>query len=327
MSSKTGPGAFFAGAALVWRWQRLAWWVFAVTLIFGIFATQGMVERAEAKFNHSFASRRLVDGFDVGAVLELNALPESPLQIEGPTMVHFSVVFAIFMLFATGGILATYLHDETPRIGAFFEACGDHFWRFVRLFIYLAIVFAIVGAIGAGLGEIHDRIDENSISPFPAVYFLVGAIVFILILLSIVRLWFDMAQIIAVADDEKRIHKALGRAFSLLRHNFFSLLGLFLSISIIGSLLFGLGIRLWMVALSPHSIIGAFLLSQLMVLVWIGTRLWQRASEALWYRRFAEASVQEPAWTPAPGVVTPSVNNRSRAVKCRSFGHSGQNLG
>jgi hypothetical protein len=307
MSSEPRSGTFLTGAGLVWKWQRLVWWIFVVTLIFGIFATQGMVERAEAKLNHSFASRRLVDGFDVGAVLELNALPESPLQIEGPTLVHFSVVFAIFMLFATGGIVATYLRDEIPRTGAFLESCGYHFWRFVRLFIYLAIVFAVIGGIGAGLGALHDRIDENSISPFFAVYFLVGVSIFVLILLSIVRLWFDMAQIIAVADDEKRMHKALRRAAGLLRHNFFSLLCLFLSISVIGSLLFAFGFRIWMVSLSPHSIISAFLLSQLMVLVWIGTRLWQRASEALWYRRYAQSSLQEPVWTSAPVVVTSSV--------------------
>jgi nitrate reductase NapE component len=307
MSSDSEPGTFLAGAGLVWRRQRLVWWIFAATVVFAIFATQGMVERAGAKLNHSVASRRLVNGFDLGAVIELNTLPESPLQLEGPTMIHFSIVFAIFMMFATGGILATYLHDEIPRTGTFFEACGYHFWRFVRLFVYLAILLAILGGIAAGMGAIHDRIDENSISPFPAVFFLVAAILFGLLLLSIARLWFDMAQILAIAEDEKRMHKALRRAASLLRHNFLSLLWPFVSISIIGSLLIAFGLRVWMVSLSPQSIISAFVLSQLMVLVWIGTRLWQRASETVWYRRYAEASVQQPAWVSAPVVGTSSV--------------------
>ena len=32
--------------------------------------------------------------------------------------------------------------------------------------------------------------------------------------------------------------------------------------------------------------VAAFLVSQLMIFTWIGTRLWQRASEAIWYRNY-----------------------------------------
>ncbi len=69
--SGTRPKTFLAGAALVWRWQRLAWWILAVTLIFGFLSTQGMVDRASGTLNHSMASRRLVDGWDVSALIEL----------------------------------------------------------------------------------------------------------------------------------------------------------------------------------------------------------------------------------------------------------------
>lgn len=304
--SGTRPKTFLAGAALVWKWQRLAWWIFAVTLIFGLLSTQGMVDRAAGKLNHSMASRRLVDGWDLSAFGELAQLPNSPIEFQGPAVIHFSIVFAIFMLFLTGGILATYLRDEKPSAARFFEACGQYFWRFVRLLIYFAIVLIPMGGISAGVGALYDHIDELSVSPFPAVYFLVAGSLVILLLLSIVRLWFDMAEIIAVADDERRMHKALRRAARLLWHNFFSLLWLYLRIAILGLVLFFFGLRLWMTFLGPQSYVLAFLLSQLMILVWIGTRLWQRASEALWYREFAQTSVQEPVWTPAPSLVTAS---------------------
>jgi hypothetical protein len=120
-------------------------------------------------------------------------------------------------------------------------------------------------------------------------------------------LWFDMAEIIAVANDERRMHRALRRAARLLWNNFFSLLWLYLRIALVGLLLFAIGLRVWMMDLSPQSIILAFLLSQLMILLWVGTRLWQRASEALWYREYAQTSVNEPVWTPAPSLVTSSV--------------------
>ena len=37
----TNRGTFFSGAGLVWKWQRLVWWIFAVCLIFGILLDAG----------------------------------------------------------------------------------------------------------------------------------------------------------------------------------------------------------------------------------------------------------------------------------------------
>lgn len=301
---RTEGGTFFRGAGLVWKWQRLLWWIFAVNLIFAHLATQGMVERLGEALNHSDASQFFVHGFNVAQLGALAAQPDSPLTSDMPAATHYSVIFMIFMLFLTGGILAFYIRDERLRTGAFFEACGYHFWRFFRLLIYMLIVFLPVAGLAMGAGAMYNRIDERSISPFPAVHFFEASAVVILFLLVVIRIWFDMAQVIAVADDEKRMHKALRRAFGLLWRNFFSLLWLYLRVSIIAWIFIGLGMALWMLGLKPESNIAAFLVSQLIILIWIATRLWQRASESLWYRRHAASSVPEPAWTPAP-VATP----------------------
>jgi hypothetical protein len=297
-------GTFFRGAGLVWKWQRLLWWIFAVNLILALFATHGMVDRLGEAIDHSSVSQYFVHGFDVPQLLALASQPDSPLTSDASTPVHFSMVFMIFMLFLTGGILATYIRDERPRTGPFFEACGHHLWRFFRLLIYMLIVFLPVAGIVAFAGFMYNRIDERSISPFPAVHFLEGSAVVLLFLFMVIRIWFDMAQVIAVADDEKRMHKALRRAFGLLWHNFFSLFWLYLRVSIIAWVFIGLGLRLWMLGLKPESNVAAFLLSQVIIVIWIATRLWQRASESLWYRRHSAATVPEPVWTPPP-VVAP----------------------
>ncbi|MFZ3216782.1 MAG: hypothetical protein WA192_12050 [Candidatus Acidiferrales bacterium] len=296
----TKRGTFFSGAALVWKWQRLVWWVFAVCLIFGFFSTQGMVDRTSAALNHSMAAQRLVEGFDVPSLVTLGQLPNAPTETQWPTITHFSVVFLVFMIFATGGILAAYVRDEKPTAAVFFEACGQHFWRFFRLLIYFVVVLLPIAGIGAGANAIYDHIDEKSISPFPAVHFMEAAAVVILLLLIIVRLWFDMAQVVAVADEEKRMHRALRRAFGLLMHNFFSLLWLYLRVSIIGWALFAFGLHVWMMHLKPQANVAAFLVSQLMILTWIGARLWQRASEAIWYRNHEAAEAPVSEWAPAP---------------------------
>ena len=296
----TNRGTFLSGAGLVWKWQRLVWWVFFVCLIFGFFSTQEMTERASSLLDHNMAAQRLVKGFDVSAVVLLQQLPDSPLEIHGHNIVHFSLLFVVFMLFATGGILAAYVLDEKPTTTAFFEAAGHHFWRFFRLLIYLAIVLLPIAGLAAASSVIRTHMEEQSISPYSGDHFLEAAAVVILLLLIIVRLWFDMAQVIAVAEDEKKMHRALRRAFGLLRRNFLSLFWLYLRVSIVAWALFAFGLYLWMFRLSPQSNVAAFLLSQLMILIWLGTRLWQRAGESLWYRNYQAKQVPESAWTPPP---------------------------
>ena len=140
--------------------------------------------------------------------------------------------------------------------------------------------------------------------PFPAVHVIEAWAVVILFLLMVVRLWFDMAQVIAVFEDEKRMHKALRLAAVLVAKNFFSLFWLYFRISFIGWALFALGLHVWMMMLPPTSTVVAFLLSQLMILFWIGTRLWQRASETLWYRDYrSSAEAMQPVWNPTPAPV------------------------
>jgi hypothetical protein len=294
------PKTFVSGAGLVWRWQRILWWIFIVNLVLAVFAIRGMVERAAPAMDHSLASQRLVNGFDIPALFELAGQPDSPIEAPGPAVFHYSVIFAIFMLFAAGGILATYYCDAKPSTAVFFEACGHHFWRFVRLVIYMLLAFIPIGIFIAICGPIYGRIEDKSISPYSSVYFFYAAVLVVLLLLIVVRLWFDMAQVISVAEDETRMHRALRRAASLLWHNFGSLFWLYLRISLLAWIFCGLGLHFWMYHLDPRSTTAAFLLAQAIVLFWIGTRLWQRASEALWYREYQAASVTEPAYAPAP---------------------------
>lgn len=311
MSGK--PGAFSEGASLVWRRQIVLWWIYALNLIIALFAVQGMVERISPALNHSLASARLVHGFDVSALIELAAQPEAFYDVDAPAMLHFGIVFAVGMLFLTGGILALYYRDQRLTTSLFFEACGECFWRFFRLVIYLAIVAIPILLLGAAIGRIYDHIDEQSISPYPAVSFLLGAGLVLLLIVMAVRLWFDMAQIIAVADDERRMHKALRRAFTLVRRNFASLFWLYLRISVVAMLVFALGLQYWKNYLTPERTGVAVVVGQLLMIWWLGTRLWQRASEVAWYKQHLVGDqVPVPVTEPVPVMSAPTAAAVSR---------------
>jgi hypothetical protein len=296
------PKTFGTGAGIVWRRQRVLWWIFIVTLFFSFLGTRRPVERVGQALNNSLgATPRLVHGFDLSAIAELGEQPEAPLEIFNTGTMLFPIVFAIFMLFATGGILAAYYRDETLRAGEFFGASGRHFWRFFRLLVYFAIAFIPVLIMISIASGIYNHLDEVSTSPLTAVYFFVAAAVVILFLAMSVRVWFDMAQVIAYAEEEMRMHKALRMAAGLVWHNFGSLFWLYFRISFLGCLGFGVGLYLWMTWLRPESTVAAFFLGQIMILFWIATRLWQRASEAAWYREHQASEFESaPAFSPVP---------------------------
>jgi hypothetical protein len=296
------PKTFFPGASLVWRRQGILWWIFVVTLSFSFFATRSMAGRAAQALNHSLAADRLVHGFDLSAFLELGAQPEAYIAgTPSPETLWFPVVFTIFMLFITGGILTEYYRDERLHTGEFFESSGYHFWRFFRLMIFLVIVLIPVGILAAIAGRIYNRIDEKSISPFPAVWFLAGVVVVLLLILMTIRLWFDMAQVIAVAQNEKRMRRALRESAALVAHNFGSLFWLYFRVSLITWIGFLIALQIWKNRLPPETTVAQFLLSQAMILFWIGCRLWQRASEVLWYQQhLALETSPEPVAEPVP---------------------------
>lgn len=303
MSATAGarPKTFFAGAAIVWRHQRVLWLVYFINLLLATVGTRGAVVRTGEILDHSLRADRIVHGFSLGAYYELKLHPNLPFSASRPMMFYSAILFALFMLFATGGVLTAYFEDRRLTAGNFFQACGDHFWRFLRLMIWFVIALIPVGILMSLAGALCRRADRQSISPFPAVHIAEVAAVIVLLLMMCLRQWFDIAQVIAVAEGEKNMGRALKSSARLLRHNFGSLFWLYLRISLLGWIGFWFSLRAWMEHLRPEAIGRAFLVSQAMIVFWLATRLWQRASEALWYReRLPEPMVPAPLAPPSP---------------------------
>jgi hypothetical protein len=291
------PKTFLAGAALVWRRQRILWLVYFANLLLALVGTRAAVERTGEILNHSMAADRLVYGFDLGPYFELRLHPNLPFSASRPMLLYSSLLFALFMLFATGGVLAAYYQDRRLTAGAFFQSCGEHFWRFFRLMIYFLIALIPVGILARLGGVLYHRINLQAISPFPAVHALEVAAAIAVLLAMCLRLWFDIAQVIAVAEGENRMHRALKSSARLLRHNFGSLFWLYFRISILGWIGFAGGMHAWMMHIPPDGIRTSFVVSQATIIFWLSLRLWQRASEAIWYREFPH-----PLNVPAPSL-------------------------
>jgi len=297
--SDSSKSPFFAGAGLVWRRQSVLWWIFLVNLILAGMGAAVFMQQVSPALDHSLESQAFVHGFNP-ITLSTLLMEVRGLGGAGAASGCLIAVFFVFMLFVEGGVLEVYRLDRRLTKGEFFEASGRFFWRFVRLLILLLLALIPAGILNGLATRASHAMDEKSPSPVPGIWVRLAGLLLVLFLMQAVRLWFDMAQVRAVAEDERAIRRSLARAFKFTLGNFGSLYWLYLRISIVAWLGMALLLWIWDRLVRPEWIGVSFLMTQLMLLSWLGTRLWQRAGETLWYQRRFPVEVTEPAPEPPP---------------------------
>jgi hypothetical protein len=209
------------------------------------------------------------------------------------------------MLFVTGGILETYRQDRRLATGDFFAASGAFFWRLVRLLLLSIIPFVIVGFIHKGLSKLADHIGDRAIADQVGIFLGWAAMIIFLLLALWVRLWFDIAQVRAVAQNERRMWRNLWKSWSITWHNVGRLFAMYLVIALLAWVALAVGVVIWS-RLPPTATPLTFLLLELIMFAQLTTRLWQLASAMTWYRHHAESVVAaEPVMDaiPAPAEV------------------------
>jgi hypothetical protein len=294
-------GIISAGASLMWRHQRIFWWVFAVNLILAALGTAPAHHQLEEVLGHSLAGRPLTNGFDFGMFIELFRVPESNIYRSHQDSFHSGILFFLFMLFVTGGILAVYHGDRKLKAGEFFGACGAYFWRFVRLMLLSLIPFAILGGLYSAVDKLSTYVGDR-VTPASAGFWILAGGCFILVLGCLwVRLWFDIAQVRAVAQNEHRMLRNLWKAFGITWRNLGQLFWIYFVIGLLAWASLVIGLVIW-AHLPPTITPLVMVLLELIIMAQLATRLWQRASAVTWYGRHAAMFPADAVdyTTPAP---------------------------
>jgi hypothetical protein len=94
--------------------------------------------------------------------------------------------------------------------------------------------------------------------------------------MTVLRIWFDLAEVDIVLSDQRAVRKSIGTSF---RHTFRSLgrlLATYLLATIVAAVVLLGGIWFWMKFVAPENVVGAFLVSQLTLLLLLIPRFWQR---------------------------------------------------
>ena len=280
-------GVVAAGFGLLWRRQGILWWVFAVNFVCGALGTIPAMLALHRTLAHSLAGQPLSKGFDVGMFVELLRLPNVSLMHSSTTSYIFAFVFFLFMLFVSGGILETYHQDRKLTTGDFFAASGAFFWRFVRLMLLSLVPFVAVVIVHGVLDKLADYVGDRAIADQVGIYLSWFAIAVFVLLALVVRLWFDIAQVRTVAQNERRMWRNTWKAFHILFRQLPSLFWMYFRISLFGWATLAIGLVIW-AKLPPTATPVTFVLLELILLAQLATRFWQLASAMTWYQRHAE---------------------------------------
>jgi len=301
-------GVVAAGFGLLWRRQGVLWWVFIVNLVCGGLGTMPAMTQLRAALGHSLAGQKLSRGFDVPMFFELVRLPNVSLMRSTTISYAFALLFFLFMLFVTGGILETYRLDRKLNTGEFFAASGAFFWRFVRLLLLSIIPFVIVGMIYQGLDKLADHVGDRAIADQVGIFLSWGAILVFMVLALWVRLWFDLAQVRAVVQSERGMWRNLWKSWRITWGA--GLYWKYVLIALLAWITLAICLAVW-TQVPPTAPLLTFLILQLIIFSQLASRLWQLASAMSWYQRHPEllpvpeAIEVEPVLmetTPAPEV-------------------------
>ena len=295
------------GGDITRRNKRYVIWFFLLNLMFAHFGASAFHDNARAILDHSLYADKLLHGFNLGVFIELLARPEfGSLSGSSAPAMMLAFLFLLASLLFMPGVLLGYASDHRLPRDEFFRACGRNVWRFVRLFLFFSIIAGIVGGLLYwGSDALVDAAEKTSNERLPFFTQLLGAAV-ILLVLTVIRIWFDLAQTDVVLRDQPATRKSVAAGFRKLRHNFGRLLGSYVAISIVALAVLLAGIWLWHAIVPPSSVLGAFIIGEVTLLLLLATRFWQRATAVSFYVEEMAGPVVEEA-RPVPAFAAPAV--------------------
>jgi hypothetical protein len=302
---KENTNVLSAGWRTVSRHKRFIFWFWLLNLTLAEFGSAASRARLHTVLDHSLLADRLLHGFDLGVYFEMVTRPDwGPVRGAALPAMYFSFLFFLLTLFCLPGVLEAYTSEGKLSREEFFRVCGHHLWRFIRVLLFFAIIASpIAGVLFSGhaaLGKAAHK-STNELLPF---YSHVITLAFIFLVLTAVRIWFDLAQVDVVVRDQGAVRKSVAAGFRLTRRNLITLLATYVLISVLGLGVLAGGIWVWHRFVPPSKVLGAFLVTQVMLILWLAMRFWQRASAAAFYMRVTAVPVPVPV---VPEPVTPPV--------------------
>lgn len=277
------------GLGLTLRRFPALFWAFVFNLAFSALTTARIAHAIGHFTDNSLAARPLHHGFDLGTIAFLAVRLNQGAGLN-PSFGTNIVLFLATYFLLIPGTLFCYQADSPARLSTLFQQGWFFFWRFVRILILTVIGFAIVLCPLVVLQNKWSAHVEERFVGFPQ--FLYGVLGYLVILLvaSLLRLYFDLVEVYTVqvgqqlrgnGDPDHRVRRALIPAARALGSHFVRAYGSFLLLTLIGVAAVVLTARVAMHSLAHSHVWPMFLLAQGGLFLMLLTRFWQRGAETI----------------------------------------------
>ena len=289
-----------AGAHIAGRNKRYVIWFYLLNLVLASFGAAAFSNQAHAILDHSLYAENLLHHFDLMVLMEMIARPEfgSSSALMAPT-IDFAILFFLATMLLLPGVLLGYASDHRLPRAEFYRTCGHNIWRFVRLFLFFVIIAGpIAGILGAAQNALVKAADQSSNERLPF-FIQVTCMGVIFLVLTAIRIWFDLAQTQVVVADQGKVRKSIAAAYRGMKGHRLRLLANYVFIALLAGLVLLTGIWAWIKIVPPASIVGAFIISQAILLILLAARFWQRACAVAFYRDYMTAVILERETIPS----------------------------
>jgi hypothetical protein len=307
-------GLLSSGWSMVAHNKRYIAWFYLLNLTLAEYGTSAFRNQAHEILDHSLKADHLVHGFSVGVLGEMFSRPElGPMSASGSAAMFFALLFFALTALFLPGVLQGYASTYRLPREDFFRACGRNLWRFIRLMIVAGVVMGIVAGVLFGLrGALVKAADQstNEMMPF---YISMASLAVIFLVMSVLRIWFDLAEADVVLSDQRAVRRSIGVAFRNTFRNLGALLGSYIMTALMAAIVLLAGLWVWMKFVPPASLFGAFVVSQLTLLLLLIPRFWQRGVVVAYYKQHMVEPIAVQTFTPV-AIVAPVVESEPAPV-------------
>jgi hypothetical protein len=302
------------GLGMVTRNKRYIAWFYLLNLGLAWLGVAAFSQQVHNILDRSLASDRLLHGFDLGLFFEMFARPEfGPSAAASMSALHFALVFFIATALFLPGVFLGYASTYRLPREDFFRACGRNLWRFIRLMIIAGIIMGIVaGVLFAINGAIAKKATESTNEVLPFELRMLGLFVIFLVMTTL-RVWFDLAEADIVLSDQRAVRKSIGSAFGHTFRNLTRLLANYVVVTIVAAAILLGGLWTWIRFVKPESVIGAFVVGQFTLLLLLIPRFWQRGIAVSYWQQKMLVPVAAPV-APQPEPVAAPLASQPEPV-------------
>jgi hypothetical protein len=270
-------GLLSSGLGRVLRNKRYIAWFYLLNVLLGLFGTVAFVNQAGTVLDHSLQSDRLVHGFSLDVLIEMFTRPEF-----GPTIASrlpamcFSLLFLIATALFLPGVFQGYASTYRLPREDFFRACGRNLWRFIRLMMVSGGVMTVATIALFGFHGMLERKAAESTYELLLPEVRLAGLTVIFLIMTVFRIWFDLAEADVVLNDQRAVRKSIATSFRHTLRGLGRLLASYLATTLVAAVMLVGGLWMWMKLVAPESVLGAFIVSQLTLLLLLIPRFWQR---------------------------------------------------